>query len=375
MSTPDPILAHAFAGMDACLLERVAPGSFVVLSEPPHWFRQLFTGELRTLDLVEAAPFLEGFLPDAELVWRGEVKEAASGPWAQELPLDAPGDSGRDLILEAFAVPNDERRELLLLQRSTEDFQEKRHILQRARGALLEFEALRKEVDRKELLLHCIVHDLRGPLSGMVGTMSLVQTQKLEPEATRELLEVGLEQARYQESMIKSILEAFAAEVQDLESFETSPDKAPDLCAAVEAVRTRYGSAFRSVEVDCVVEPDAVLSTPCPVVGRADRLERVLENLLENALRFSPAGSCVTITLDVGDEEALVSIADRGTGVPDEVQPHLFEKFGQGQRSKGVAGLGLYFCRSTLELWGGGIEYVDRPDGGALFRIRLRRAL
>ena len=380
MSATDPVLAAVLTHLGGCLLERVGPRTFRVRGEPPGWSVALFGSECLgdeagAFDPIERIPFLEGFLPDAEAVWRGEAADAMSGHWTQELPGTDSAEAPAELVLECRAMLVGDGRELLLIQRVTDRFQEKRRILQKARGALLEYEHLRKEVDRKELLLHCIVHDLRGPLSGMVGSMSLVQSRKLSIEDAQELLEVGLEQARYQESMIKSVLEAFAAEVRDLESFDATADTAPDLRAALEAVAKRYASAFRAGEVTLEMDLSTSLDTPCPVVGRKDRLERVLENLLENALRYAPAQSVVRVGVGPSGGNVLVTVEDEGPGVPPDVQERLFDKLSQGRRSKGVVGLGLYFCRSTLELWGGGIEYVPHAGKGARFRIRLRRAI
>jgi signal transduction histidine kinase len=99
----------------------------------------------------------------------------------------------------------------------------------------------------------------------------------------------------------------------------------------------------------------------------------VLQNLLGNALRYSPKGSTVTIGLARDEESITFSVDDEGPGVPEEVRDRLFQKFSQGRTKSGSAGLGLYFCRITVERWGGEIGYTPRDTGGSRFWFRVRR--
>ena len=103
------------------------------------------------------------------------------------------------------------------------------------------------------------------------------------------------------------------------------------------------------------------------------RLDRVLSNLLGNALRFTPAGSTVRLGLRRDGATVTFTVDDQGPGVPEEMQARLFQKFSQGKTKAGSAGLGLYFCRITVERWGGSIGYTTREDGGARFWFSLRR--
>ena len=109
------------------------------------------------------------------------------------------------------------------------------------------------------------------------------------------------------------------------------------------------------------------------VEAESSRLDRVVANLFENALRYSPPESTVTLSLSDEGDSILIRIEDEGPGVPAEVQPRLFEKFAQGGRKTGSTGLGLYFCRIMIERWGGEIGYQDRAEGGSSFRLRLKK--
>ena len=107
------------------------------------------------------------------------------------------------------------------------------------------------------------------------------------------------------------------------------------------------------------------------MVGAATRLERVLFNLLENALRYAPVDSEVVIRLMDEGQSIRFSIEDAGVGVPKDEVYRLFRKFAQGSGKTGQVGLGLYFCRITIEGWGGTIGYNPSPLGGACFWFRL----
>jgi signal transduction histidine kinase len=92
-------------------------------------------------------------------------------------------------------------------------------------------------------------------------------------------------------------------------------------------------------------------------------------NLVDNALRYSPRNAVVTITLRPEARAIRVSVEDDGPGVPPPFVPRLFEKFSHAGR--GTTGLGLYFCRITIERWGGQIGYEPREKTGARFWFRL----
>jgi hypothetical protein len=111
------------------------------------------------------------------------------------------------------------------------------------------------------------------------------------------------------------------------------------------------------------------------VVGENSRLERVLFNLVENAFRHSPLGSTVTVDVNQDGKFILFTVDDEGPGVPEDISKNLFQKFAQGREKSGKAGLGLYFCRITVERWGGSIGYSTRPKGGSCFWFRLPRAV
>jgi signal transduction histidine kinase len=140
----------------------------------------------------------------------------------------------------------------------------------------------------------------------------------------------------------------------------------------VEAFQT----AFQERGARIALSPELDLASPWRVSGEESRALRIFGNLVENALRHTPAGSIVTLgALDDGNF-VIGFVDDEGPGLPEEVNAaHLFALFakGKGERA-GKAGLGLYFCKMTVERWGGTIGCENRARVGARFWFRLPRA-
>jgi signal transduction histidine kinase len=361
--------AGLLAALGMALLERVSEGHFAGVGALPAWFTELYPafagGE--PVVLGEQSPFLEAFLYEAEPFWEeGGGDRLASGPWVE---TDA---TGKERHLEASALRVGSAA-LLLVEFAKIPYDETLAVFQTGRETILARERLEKEVQKKEVLLHCIVHDLKGPLTGIVGSIGILASRDTTP-GQQEFLDVALRQASRLDMLIQGILGAFSAEVEALESFAFDPAAAPDVFECATEAAMSMASAFSLSKVELELDPDIDEEADWRVVGEKVRLERVLSNLLGNALRYSPKGSTVTIGLAREGEWVTVSVADQGPGVPEDVAGRLFQKFSQGKGKAGSAGLGLYFCRITVERWGGQIGYSPRPEGGARFWFSLRAA-
>jgi signal transduction histidine kinase len=123
-------------------------------------------------------------------------------------------------------------------------------------------------------------------------------------------------------------------------------------------------------------EPIGVEAPDDPVVVRADRqrIGQVLANLLTNAVKYSPAGSAITVRVVRGDGEARIEVIDAGVGIPPEALPHLFDRFYRVEATATSApgvGLGLYITRRIVEAHGGTIEVASTPGSGSTFTVRL----
>jgi signal transduction histidine kinase len=309
----------------------------------------------------EVFPFLSAFLPEAEAAWqRDPVARVDSDLWTE---VDA---SGNELHLEATALRVEEARGLVIM-RNDRLFLERQTLLQRARELRMTHDALMKEIEHKDILVHAIVHDLAAPLHSIMGVLSLLDEQPLgDPSA--QWIKLATQAAKRQRELITEILDVFSAEGGAL-----APRAADgvDLLDVLERVIVEREPVARRRNIHLRSEVPG-RSFAGRVVGNDTRLFRVLTNLLDNAFRYSAPGGTVSLAVRREDGSVVVSVDDQGPGVSADVLPRLFEKFARGRDPGSGTGLGLFYCRITLEDWGGAIGYEPREEGGARFWIRLR---
>jgi signal transduction histidine kinase/DNA-binding NarL/FixJ family response regulator/HPt (histidine-containing phosphotransfer) domain-containing protein len=365
------IFESFLAGQGYALFEYLGDGDFRLLGEWPAWCANIWGAQPsgdQLISLGDKSPFLENFLVDAEEFWRTRSPGSAnSGNWIER------GADGREIPLEASARSLDGKR-ILLLQNLSETFGQQQQWFQTARNSLLEHEKLLQEFQKKEILLHCIVHDLTQPLSAMNGVFNLLNRENL-PAALRKYVKAGERESQRQELMIRGILEAFSSDLAAQQTRDSSVPEAPDLVACAKQAIEEISPAFRERQIRLSLGPHAGDSRGWRVVGDTSRIDRIFGNLLENAMRYSPKGSTVTIGLENHDGFVLALVDDEGPGLPPDRRPdQLFALFSKGKSHAGKAGLGLYFCKITVERWGGAIGAESRKGGGSRFWFRLPRA-
>lgn len=367
----DSITAELFAALNVLVLERINPGYFKVTGKIPSWVNYFFLEKL-TLGREILIPqqkftFLDNFLIDAEEFWqqKSDVK-LKSGLWIdQDL-------AGKEYYLEATAILVNTKK-LLLIELKEDIYQEKQQIIQKARESKLDYQQLLKLQQQKEALIYCIIHDIAGQLSSMNCCLSLLEYEDLTAKG-KENLEIGKLQSIKQEMLIKEILNAFLAEEQSLDVSKISLETAPDILSSVQEVIQLLKPTFVMYNLELHLVINHHLTAEWKVIGEKLSLDRVISNLVQNAFRHSPPNSTVTIGLQQDEDSVLVTVDDQGSGVELQIVETLFEKFSQGQVKSGISGLGLYFCRITVESWGGTIGYLPRSEGGSRFWFRLLKA-
>jgi signal transduction histidine kinase/CheY-like chemotaxis protein len=355
--------------MGYALCEDRAGRRYALLYDPPGWFQEVWGHQTagNLLTLVDRSPFLDAFLSEAKEHWNSNVQTPlASGVWVEQLA------GGREIPLEAHAWRIEGKR-ILSIHSPRKAFQEKSRVLQTARDSLLVHEQLLKEIQKKDILLHCIIHDLSQPLAAMRGCFDVLAHQQTSPDSKR-LIEVGKQQSERQDSMIRQVLQAFAADIDSTRGAGERIDAANILRCAEETVDT-FAPAFQSRGAKIRLDPKIDRGAHWSVVGDESRLMRIFANLVENALRHAPKGSLVTIGLKDDDGHVRAFVDDAGPGLPKEFKPaEAFALFSKGKQRGGKAGLGLYFCRITVERWGGSIGCESLLRRGARFWFRLPRA-
>ncbi len=189
-------------------------------------------------------------------------------------------------------------------------------------------------------------------------------------------LRTNLELAGASEAVVRAQaqvnrLEALTAGLLDLSRIEAgAPEFAPvDVTALSREVAELYASqAEQADSTFTVTTPDA----PVRVSGNAAHLSRALTNLLDNALKFTPAGGAVQFSLAVEDAAAVIRVEDTGIGIPEADLPHLFNRFHRGRNTAGYpgSGLGLAIVRAIVESHGGEVQ-AENTTAGARFTVRL----
>jgi signal transduction histidine kinase len=367
-SSPTEIPWHAvFPTLNIAAMVRVDEHEFSLLSAPPSWLRKLWPGAVSLRERIrpgDVFSFLEYFLIEAETFWESSSSgQLGSGFWTEA------DQHGHEYQLEATATAVDDTK-LLLISFPEQVFHDQQEILQKSREISLTHERTLQEIQKKDVLLHCIVHDLKSPLSTMKGVLDLLAAGIIKPERMESMIASGQQQADRQLGMIQDILTAFAAEMGALDSHSVRRVDAPDVVRCARSVADGLEPAYSRRNIRLVMGSRTEDAADWPVVGEESRLERIFTNLLENALRHTAEGTAVTIDFSRKNGTILTTIEDEGPGIPEGLVDRLFEKFSQGEQG-GSTGLGLYFCRITVERWGGAIGAQNRDEGGARFWFDL----
>ena len=226
---------------------------------------------------------------------------------------------------------------------------------------------LRSETERlRTSLLSAVSHDLRTPLATITGSASALveQEAELDGAARRELAQAIQEEAERLNRLVHNLLEMTRLEAGGIRVRKDWEPLEEVVGSALARVEKRLGDR----RVDIQLAPDLPLVPLDPLL-----IEQVLINLLDNAIKYTPAGSPIEISASAEDREVRVAVADRGPGVAPGEDPLVFEKFYRGQEAGGCsgAGLGLAIARGMVEAHGGRITVGTRPGGGAVFRFTL----
>ena len=226
-------------------------------------------------------------------------------------------------------------------------------------------ERLQQLIASRDRLLHDVSHELRSPLARMSVALGLARQN---PDRTPEALErIESEGAR---------LNAIVGDLLSLSRAEAgvrSGDVYFDVAALLEVIcaDARFEAEPRRVGVDLAI--DEALSDPvAPVVaGAPELIRRALENVIRNALRFSPEGAPVEVGAGLRDGRIVIEVRDHGPGADAALRAAMFDPFVKGADSNGGAGLGLAIARRALAAHGGKVEALAPEDGGLLVRITL----
>lgn len=231
------------------------------------------------------------------------------------------------------------------------------------------YRKLQQLEELRDRLTHLIVHDMRSPLSGLTGYLDLFlsRSQGQVDERLRHLVEKATIQAHSLEGLINHVLDVSRLEAGAMPLNRERHDLVHLVRIAVAAL----GSAVERVPVRIKAPP-----TGLPVVCDGDLIKRVYINLLSNALRYSPDGSEVLLSLSQTNGILRSEILDDGPGIALEHHKLIFEKFSQVKSipvsgKSATSGLGLTFCKLAVEAHSGTIGVQSQLGQGSLFWFTL----
>jgi signal transduction histidine kinase len=231
-----------------------------------------------------------------------------------------------------------------------------------------QFETL-KETDRvRRELISNVSHDLRTPLSSMHGYVDtlLIKNETLDPEERKRYLEITRQHTQRLATLVGDLFE-----LSKLESAQVRPElERFSLAELLYDVAQEFELQASEKGVSINVETTGDSATVQADIGL---MQRVLENLLRNALKHTPRDGHITIRLDTRPDHVAVSVADTGCGIRPEDLDHIFDRFYRAESSAtgGSSGLGLAIVKRILDLHGSRITVESKVDQGTVFAFDL----
>ncbi|MDQ4120612.1 MAG: PAS domain S-box protein [Acidobacteriota bacterium] len=239
---------------------------------------------------------------------------------------------------------------------------------------LLEIEAnARREAEianrSKDEFLAVLSHELRTPLNSMFGWVRMLSTGQLDEEKTRRAVEVIERNINLQTKLIEDILDISRIISGKIRLENRQLDLLPLIKSVTEVAQPT--AETKGVELTTQFNSEA-----CILQGDAERLQQVVNNLLTNAIKFTPSGGKITVKLDCNETAAELKVIDTGVGIEPEFLPYVFDRFRQAdsssKRKHGGLGLGLAIVKHLVEMHGGEVSAESAGVGkGATFTILL----
>ena len=237
--------------------------------------------------------------------------------------------------------------------------------LQTEKQQLLELERLRQDT------IDLIVHDLRHPISSIFGAIKILEM--VLPEETlqdnAQLISIANSNCDHLQVMVESLL--------DITSMESGDDQLNLQTVNVEQLVLEAVRQTKAVtDIESISTTTNIPDNLPPVLVDEEKLHRILSNLINNAIKFTPSGGEITVTVEPVEEMVQISVRDTGPGIPVEDRERIFNRFaqldGDGPRIGGF-GLGLTFCKMAVEAHGGQIwvENAENGNEGSVFTFTL----
>lgn len=257
-------------------------------------------------------------------------------------------------------------KSLLWMRRLTDDLREGHELIRSQHDAVM------RAQERKEELINLVVHDLKNPIASILANAHFLVREQTLSEDAREASRDIHEAADSMQRMVLNLLDISRSEQGALVPRLSDVD-VPSLLNEVLGVMSRRANE-RQQKIALELSPEVKRR----VLDR-DLLLRLLENLLDNALKYSPPSGTIKVEAKIDDGYLEFAIRDEGPGIPGAYRERIFEKYVQLEDNtislaRTSRGLGLVFCRLAAEAHGGKIWVEENQPRGTTFKVRLRAA-
>ncbi|MEJ2732419.1 MAG: ATP-binding protein [Anaerolineae bacterium] len=249
-----------------------------------------------------------------------------------------------------------ERRELKAIEAEAEELAQAKAELER--------------LDRiKSQLMLKVAHELRAPVAAVQSYINLIHAGYVTEDELNTTLDRVQDRLEGMSDLISDLLElARLKQTKDLVSTDASPHQMADILTEVcELFREPAHEKQQRLQVEIVDRP--------VIVANRDHLEQIWTNLISNAIKYTPEGGCISISLQTDHSKLIGTVADSGIGIREEDLPHLFQEFFRSDEAKASGqigtGLGLSIVKQIIDSYGGEIRVTSQPGQGSRFTFSL----
>jgi len=237
------------------------------------------------------------------------------------------------------------------------------------RQRLAELEEAQRTGLRKDRFLAMLAHELRNPLAPILTSLEIVRRRAGQDPVVHRALQIAERQTRHEARLIDDLLDVSRITLGKIQLARVTIDLRGVVERAVET--TRDATQARAHGLTVALPPQ-----PVPVDGDPLRLEQVVTNLIQNAVKYTPEGGTIWITMRADEATAIVTVRDTGVGIAPDMLDRIFDLFIQAEttlaRSEGGLGIGLTLVRSLVELHGGSVVARSQGRGaGSEFEVRI----
>ena len=236
-------------------------------------------------------------------------------------------------------------------------------------GAVFVYRATRRQLklsQQQQNFMMAVTHELKTPIAVTQLNLETLQKRKLEEPQRQKLITNTLQEANRLNTLCNNIL---LASQLDAGAYKVSMSEL-DLSTLVQSIVNEYTDRFPNRNITHQISPEIDL------VGEQLLLQMLINNLLDNALKYTPKDKLITVILTSKHKQVLLSVADQGPGIPKEERAKIFEKFyrigNENTRTAKGSGLGLFLCKKIAEDHDAIIKVSDNQPQGSIFTVEFK---